>query len=127
MKTRRAGQTLAATLIVVAIIAILAAVYFLPMGGKSTRADGKGTTTVGASMYKAKDNVCKSNLGQVRQLIYVQTQTNGDDQPEMPASLDQVAGISPSFQVCPVGGERYEYRPDTERKVECPHPGHEKY
>jgi hypothetical protein len=126
MRSRQSGQTLAATLVVLAIIAILAAMYFMPNGGKSTRADGKGTSTVGAALYKAKDTVCKSNISSVRQLIYIQTQTNGEDNPENPATLDDVRGISREFKSCPVGKEPYSYDP-ADGKVKCVHPGHEKY
>lgn len=126
MRTKRAGQTLAASLIVIAIIAILAALYFMPRGGQSSRADGKGKTTVGAVMMEAKDTQCVNNLSQIRQLIYVQTQTNGEDDPEMPANLAEVRGLSESMTRCPIGKEPYLY--DSESgKAKCPHPGHEKY
>lgn len=125
-KRLAAGQTLVATLIVLAIIAILAAVYFMPRGGQSTRKDGKGTTIPGAVMYKAKDTVCKHNLDQIRQLIYVQTETSGEDTPTYPATLKEIRGVTDDLSKCPVGKEPYEWDQNG-GKVRCPHPGHEKY
>lgn len=125
MNTKQSGQTLAATLIVLAIIAILAVVFLMPKGGESTRADGKGKTTMGAAMMKARDTECSNNLSQIRQLIYVQTQTNGDESP-MPESLAEVNGLGSSMRVCPIGKEPYSYTADS-GAVRCPHPGHEKY
>ncbi len=113
-------------LVTIAIIAILAVVYLKPNGGVSTRKDGKGVTTVGATLMKSKDAACRSNLSQVRQLIFVQVETNGDDQAERPSSLDQVSGLPASMRNCPIGSERYELDSQT-LKVKCPHPGHEKY
>ncbi len=113
-------------LVAIAIIAILAVVYLKPNGGVSTRKDGKGVTTVGAAMMKSKDAACKSNLSQVRQLIYLQVETNGDDQANRPNSIDQVSGLPASMRNCPIGSETYELDAQT-LKVKCPHPGHEKY
>lgn len=120
------GQTLAATLIVLAIIAVLAAVYFIPRGGQSTRKDGKGTTIVGGVMYKAKDTVCKQQLGQIRDLIYVQTETSGEDTPSYPATLNEIRGVTDDLSKCPVGKEPYQWDQNY-GKVRCPHPGHENY
>jgi hypothetical protein len=126
MRRLQAGNwSMAGMLVALAIVCILAAVYFMPNGGKSTRADGKGTTTVGAALYKAKDTQCKNHLDQIRQIIYVQVETNGDDQPTYPATLDEIRGIG-SMKNCPIGKEPYVYDPAT-GKVGCPHPGHEKY
>jgi len=113
-------------MVALAIICILCVVYFMPTGGKSTRKDGKGTTTVGAAMYQAKDANCLNNMSQIRQLIYVQVQTVADDEPQYPATLDGVNGLPASMKACPIGKEPYEYNPTT-GKVKCPHPGHEKY
>lgn len=107
------------------IIAILAVVYFMPKGGEATRKDGKGTTTVGAAMWKSKDTQCKNNMSQIRQLIYVQVSASGDEEPN-PASLNEVQGLPSSMRNCPIGKEAYQYDPST-GKVNCPHPGHEKY
>lgn len=124
-KRKNSGETMVGLLIALVIIGILAAVYFMPQGGQSTRKDGKGTTTVGSVLYKSKDTVCKSNLSQIRQLIFVQTETNGEETPP-PASLEEVRGLSAEMRVCSIGKEPYEYNPEN-GKVKCPHPGHEKY
>jgi|CXWL01.1.fsa_nt_gi Tfp pilus assembly protein FimT len=126
MNSKQLGNTLIGLLVAIAIIAILAVVYLKPNGGVSTRKDGKGITTVGASMMKAKDTACKSNLIQVRQLIYVQVETNGDDQANRPTSIEQVSGLPASMRNCPIGSEPYELDAQT-LKAKCPHPGHEKY
>lgn len=121
----RRGQTLVATLIVLVIIAMLAVVMMNGSlgGGVSHRADGHGTTIPGAVQYAARDDVCRSNLGQVRAAIEI-AKTNDDDKP--PASLDELR-IGKSFEACPIKpNEPYDYDPQT-GIVKCVHPGHEKY
>jgi hypothetical protein len=100
-------------MIVLAIICILAAVYFMPGGGASSRADGKGTTTVGAALYKAKDTKCANYLSQIRQIIYVAAETSGEDQPTYPESLEDVRGVGSDMKKCPIGGEAYKYDAST--------------
>lgn len=126
MKNER-GQTLAATLVVIAILAVLAVVMFKGSGafsGKaaSSRPDGKGTTVYGAAEYKAKDTVCQSNLQQDREGIKIY-EMNNDDKP--PENLSDIK-FPKEFYECPVGHEPYVYDPQT-GEVRCPHPGHEKY
>lgn len=118
----RRGQTLVATLIVVAIMAILAVVLLKGnLGeGTSSRADGKGTTIPGAVMAKAHDEECRQYLSQVRMAIQMQHTT--DD--TYPATLEET-NLGSTLYECPLGGERYNYDPQT-GKVSCPHPGHEK-
>lgn len=127
---KRNGSAMIGTLIAVAIILIMVVVLFrggcgdalgLPSVGKSTRADGKGATTVGLVKAKAQDDVCKGNLEQLRQMISVEKTT--DDQ--APASLNAIHAPA-SILKCPIGGEAYVYDPAT-GAVHCPHPGHEKY
>lgn len=116
------GQTLVATLIVLAIIAILAVVLLRGTGGgESTRADGRGTTVVGAVKAQAEDTVCMQYLNQIRQSIAVY-QTTDDG---YPATL-QDTRLGETFYRCPMGKEPYAYDPST-GKVSCRHPGHEKY
>ncbi|HRK20608.1 MAG TPA: type II secretion system protein [Fimbriimonadaceae bacterium] len=123
MKARtQRGQTLVASLIVVAIICILAVVMLKGTFGesKSSRPDGRGTTIPGAVMAKAQDTECKQYLQQVRMSIQV-TQTSTD---AFPATIEET-NLGSTFYECPLGGEKYQYDPST-GKVTCPHPGHEK-
>ncbi|HSI72703.1 MAG TPA: prepilin-type N-terminal cleavage/methylation domain-containing protein [Fimbriimonas sp.] len=124
MKNR--GQTLVATLVVIAIIGVLAVAMLKgsgAFGGESAspRKDGKGQTTVGLAQYRAKDEVCRSNLGQVRLSISINT----DADENRPASLQDLK-LPKEFSLCPIGKEAYVYDPASGR-VTCPHPGHEKY
>ena len=126
-KLAQRGQTLVASLIVVVIILILAVVLFKGsgvFGGKpvASRPDGKGTTVLGGVRYAAKDDVCRSNLGQLRSAIQILDSTN-DDHP--PATLQETK-LGSDFYSCPVGHEPYQYDPAT-GQVRCPHPGHQNY
>lgn len=124
---RRRGQTLVATLVVIAIMAILAVALLRPwaVGGtaKPARADGKGETLPGMVKLKAEDTTCQSNLGQVRLAIQV-AMSSGEDTP--PTSLQELRGLPANFLACPLGKEPYQYDPST-GTVRCVHPGHEKY
>jgi hypothetical protein len=120
------GQTLVATLIVIAIIAVLSVVLWKGSGafGKgagSPRKDGKGATVLGQVTYSAKDEVCRSNLNQVR--LSIQVNTTADE--EHPATLQDLK-LPPEYSNCPIGKEPYAYDPAA-GKVACPHPGHENY
>jgi hypothetical protein len=121
------GNTLVGTLITIAIMAVLAVALFKgsgAFGGSSapTRKDGHGTTTMGAAEWAAKDTVCRSNLGQVREALILAQSVNEEKFPE---NLEDTK-LPKEFYKCPVGGEKYIYDPGT-GKVSCPHPGHEKY
>ncbi len=120
----RRAQTLVATLIVIVIIAMLAVVLMNgSLGpGKSSRKDGLGTTIPGAVKLAARDDVCRSNLGQTRMGIQI-ARSNADDTP--PATLDEIR-IGKDFLQCPIGKEPYSYDPQT-GDVKCVHLGHEKY
>lgn len=124
---RQRGQTLVATMIVLAIMAILAVALLRPwaVGGtaKPARADGKGNTVPGLVKLKAEDTVCASNLSQVRSFIQI-ARTNADDQ--APATLAEIPGMPKEFLSCPLGHEPYEYDPAA-GTVKCVHPGHGKY
>lgn len=120
------GQTLAALLVVVAIIALLAGALYFGSGMFGTpkeppRADKLGTSMPALSKLKAQDDVCMSNLQQVR--TAVQMARMSDEQP--PTSLDDIPSVK-SLVYCPIGHEHYNYDPSTGR-VTCPHPGHENY
>jgi hypothetical protein len=116
-------------MITVAIIMILMVVMMkgsgwlgAPGAAQSKRADGKGTTVLGAAKYAAEDTVCQSDLAQIRQSIIVY-KTSNDDQ--APARLEDTK-LGDQFYRCPVGHEAYVYDPAT-GQVHCPHPGHENY
>lgn len=124
---RRRGQTLVATLIVIAIMGILAVAVMRPwaVGGtsKPARKDGLGNSVPGLTKLKADDTVCMNNLSQVRMAIQI-ARTNADDQ--APASLSDLPGLPKEMLACPIGHEPYQYDPAT-GTVRCIHPGHEKY
>ncbi|MBL8068606.1 MAG: hypothetical protein JNM28_09160 [Armatimonadetes bacterium] len=124
MKSR--GNSLVGLLAAVAIV-ILAILFFTTggkfLGGKAEeRADGKGETLIGKSIYAGKDDVCISNLKQLRMGIEIATdQVEGTH----PQSIEETK-LGAQFYSCPVGGEPYRYDPAT-GQVRCPHKGHEKY
>lgn len=117
------------SVLVSAVIILVLAVVFMKgssvLGlGKpmSQRADKKGTTVLGQARWAAKDDVCRSNMSQVRSALEILRATNDDKCPD-----DIRETKMPSeFYKCPVGGEAYVYDPDT-CKLSCPHAGHEKY
>jgi len=127
MKLQR-GQTLVASLVVIAIIAILAAVVMKGSGAfgakSSPRADGRGTTVPGLVKAKAEDTVCRSNLGQLRMSLQISHDSGGSDE-AWPQTLEETR-LGQAFYKCPMGKEPYVYNPQT-GEVHCTHPGHEKY
>lgn len=120
--SKQSGQTLVASLIVIAIIAILAVVMLKGSfgEGKSSRPDGRGTTIPGAVMAKAEDTECKQYLSQVRMSLQM-SHTSDDAYPE----TIEGTNLGSTFYECPLGGEKYNYDSHA-GKVSCPHPGHEK-
>lgn len=121
------GFTLISTMITIAIIAVLMVGLFYGSGmlqGKtpSARKDGLGKTVMGQAKYAAKDDVCRSNLGQVRSSIQILS-VNEDDKP--PEDIHETK-LPQEFYSCPVGHEPYVYDPQT-GAIHCVHPGHEKY
>ncbi len=116
-----------ASLVVGAIILVLVIVLFKGtalFGGKPLppRKDHLGTTVLGQARYAAKDDVCRSNLGQLRQAIQVYETTNEDHPPTQMSDTK----IGSEFYECPIGHEKYQYDPNT-GQVHCVHPGHENY
>jgi len=128
MKKLQRGQTLVATLVVLAIIAILAVVMMKGSGAfgksESPRADGRGTTIPGLVKAKTEDTVCRNYLGQLRMSLQL---AKGDNDDQWPASLEDTH-LGKTFYGCPMGKgkEPYQYNPQT-GQVWCTHPGHEKY
>lgn len=125
---RQRGNSLAGVLVAVAIIGVAVAVYFtggFGMFGAETalpeRADGQGKTTVGRAAARAKDEVCRSNIRQVRMSIQVSQTTE-----ETPMSLADIP-LGDEFKRCSITpNEAYVYDPSSGR-VTCPHPGHESF
>jgi hypothetical protein len=124
----RRGQTLVATLIVITIMAILAVVLLKGSGAfssgpaQSSRKDGHGTTVLGAAQYAARDDVCRSNIRQVRDALIIVEASNDDKPPE---DIHETK-LPKEFYACPIGKEPYVYD-STSGQIHCPHPGHEKY
>jgi hypothetical protein len=120
---RVSANTLVGLLLVVAIIAILAVVMMSGGFGpaKSTRKDNLGHTTLGSTKLDALDDVCRMQLGQVRQAIQIH-QTSDD---QFPASLNEL-GLGKEQIECPIDHKQYDYDPST-GTVKCKHPGHENY
>lgn len=127
---KQRGNSMVGILAAMAIILILALVFFFGGFGKggglvqkSTRADQKGITVPGAVRYKAKDEVCRNNLSQIRAAIQVAEASSEDG---FPKSLDELR-LPPDILHCSIAPyEPYTYDPAT-GTVHCPHPGHEKY
>jgi prepilin-type N-terminal cleavage/methylation domain-containing protein len=119
---RSRGHLLIELIVVIAIIAILAAVYYggWLSPGTSDRPDGEGTTIVGRSALKARDTECQNYIGQVRSAISMQ---KIDD--IIPQSLQEL-NLPAKLLRCPIGSEAFEYDVATQ-KVKCPHPGHEDF
>jgi hypothetical protein len=129
MRHSQRGNTLAATLVVVLLMMMLAVALMFGSGmfakpgtQKSGRADGLGKTVPGAVKYAAKDDVCRSNLSQVRSALQIVAMANED---QFPTDLKETK-LPAEFYFCPVGKETYTYDPAT-GQVNCPHLGHEKY
>jgi hypothetical protein len=122
---RQRGYTLAGTVMAVACMALLAVALFYgsgAFGGRaSTREDGRGKTVPGAVKAAAQDEVCRSNLNQVRAGLQMALTT----EEEPPVDLSALR-LGESFTRCPLGGEPYAYDAAT-AQVRCPHPGHEAY
>jgi hypothetical protein len=115
-------------MIAMAVVA-LAVVFFVTggfgmMGGKKEeREDGLGKTVVGRARYAAEDSACRTQLGQVRQLVEMATDPV-DETP--PAALSVVSGLPSGYDRCPIDKQNYEYDAAT-GDVTCPHEGHEDY
>jgi prepilin-type N-terminal cleavage/methylation domain-containing protein len=125
------GASLIELLIVVVIIALLASVLYIGFGSRvlpispaspdeAGRPDGQGTTVAGAAVARAKDEKCRQQISQIRQIISMDTMAGEPP----PASLQEAGTLPASFLQCPIGGETYVYDPSSGR-VTCPHPGHE--
>lgn len=120
---RNRGQTIVASLIVVAIILVCVVILFKGTGDTKPvpKADGRGTTVLGNVRASAQDEVCRANLGQTRQFLQV---AKSNDEDTKYTSVADIPGAK-SYSTCPVGKEPYTI--DEFGTIKCPHPGHEKY
>lgn len=117
-----AGFSLIEVLLVVALLVLIGgglAYFYLGRGGRE-KPDGTRERT---PITIAKDTVCQSNLGQVRQALNVFRA--GDPEETLPRSLQELRLPAELF-TCAVGGEPYQYEPET-GTVRCVHPGHENF
>ncbi len=132
MKTR--GSSMVAVMAAMVIILVLVLAYMFGGFGSSNtaagkdalpeRADQKGITIPGAAIYKAKDDVCRSNLQQIR--LAIQMAQTSSPEGQAPGSLNDLR-LGADFLKCPIDPhEPYSYDPAT-GKVFCPHPGHLKF
>ena len=117
----RTGFSLIEVLVVMAIIVVLSTVTYGVYFGHSKNAPaGKAHSPI----ERAKDVVCMENLRSVRQCIEAERSTDTDS--ALPQALTEMRGLTADLRACPEGKEPYQYDPST-GKVQCVHPGHEKY
>lgn len=117
----RSGFSLIEILVVTVLLIMLSgglAYFYLGSGGKTK--DGKTKRT---PITVAKDTVCQSNIGQVRQSLNVLRA--GDPDGALPQSLTELK-LPSELLYCAVGKEPYQYDPST-GMVRCVHPGHENF
>ena len=122
------GNSMVGVLVATAIVLLMMVVLFLktvPGISKSTgpgRKDHLGKTIPGAIKADAQDDVCRSNLHQIR--MSIETQEAVDPDGGFPASLKSLH-LPLDMLKCPLGGT-YKYDPKT-GTVHCDHPGHESF
>ena len=115
VRGNKGNLTLVGLFVAVAIIAILCVVLFRPLlfGGSQAERQGlvhpkHGQTVLGASVDKAKETQCSSNLRQIRMSIDAYKAENG----QPPANLQALKlPVSSSFPELPVSGQPYRYDP----------------
>lgn len=121
------GFSLVSMMVTIVLIGILAAAFLTGGFGLNgptmkDRPDNVGETVIGKSAARAKDEVCRNNLSQLRMAIRMEM-----DQDSTPQALADVPGLGASFKKCPIRpNEEYIYDATT-GQVNCPHPGHERY
>ena len=120
---RNKGQTMVASLIVVAIILVCVVLMMKGTSGAKpiAKADGRGQTVLGNARATAQDQVCLSQIDQARQLLSVAKATDEEAKFTSVADIPGAKGVS----ACPVGHEPYTI--DETGKIKCPHPGHGKF
>ena len=124
------GQwTLIGLLVAVAVGLVIMTVVLLPrLNPKNSEAVKEGLvnpkpgqTVVGASLDKARQTECNSNIRQIKTALEYYKAENG----QYPASLQDLRmKISESFFTCPATKQPYQYDPNT-GQVRCTTQGHE--
>lgn len=122
----RGNWSLIGLLAAVAIIVVLAALYFGKGGGVTTvksdspLLDKSSTkqTVVGKSIDTAKAAECRERLDQIRKGIETYKATSGTEA-NPPTFKDIGLGVSTTYFQCPVSNQPYAYDPAT-GTVKCP-------
>lgn len=131
IQDQRGSWSLIGILVVTAVVLGLFAYLFLTAHNAQDKAvnqelgnvAGSTKTTVpGKAMDAAKNSACQQDLATVRQAISTYQTTEGS----FPPSLDAAGIKNPTLLKCPLGGEPYQYDPNT-GTVKCTHPGHESF
>jgi type II secretory pathway pseudopilin PulG len=125
---RQGGFWALIELLVVAVIIMLALVYYLnvtkqetnALGGPGGAKAGEPTSTPGVALDRAKGVECQNNLQNVRIAINNYQAQYGAFPPDL-----QTLQVGVPL-VCPVGGEPYQYDAST-GQVHCVHKRHEAY
>ncbi|MGB9619864.1 MAG: type II secretion system protein [Armatimonadota bacterium] len=127
----RGNWTLIGLLAAVAIIVVLAAVYFGRGGGVTTvksdspLLDKSSTkqTVVGKSIETGKAAQCRQQLDQIRKGIETYKATNATE--TNPPTLNDIGlGVSTDFFRCPVSNQPYSYDPATGKVTCMTHPNY---
>ena len=121
MSNSRGFTAISMAISMVIILAMMA--IFFGYGGRYLGGSGGRGGAPQQAMGKAKDVVCRNNLRQIRAAL--QIPLSGDADERYPDSLDQL-GLSSEQLVCPVGGEAYNYAPES-GDVSCNYPRHKGY
>ncbi len=128
-RRRQGGFWALIELLVVAVIIVLALVYYLNVTKQETSAlggpgnpaaAGEPTSTPGVALDRAKGVECQNNLQQIRAAIANYQAQYGAFPPDL-QSLQVGLPLT-----CPVGGEPYQYDANT-GQVKCVHTRHESY
>src|SRR6185436_18367415 len=98
----RRAFSMISLLVSVLLIGIMVAVYLTGGFGLSeptvaARPDNVGRTVIGRSAARAKDEVCRNNLSQLRIAIRIEA-----DQDNTPQTLMDVPGMGDTFKKCPI-------------------------
>jgi type II secretory pathway pseudopilin PulG len=128
LRNNRGQWAIIELIVVVAIIGILAYVYYPSLMGQGNALPGKGGGVMhggpATPMERANGVACQSNLEQIRAAI-MSYKTANDKFPDSLKDLTR-EGVSDEITKCPISKVEYSYDPTTGR-VWCTTPTHEKY